>query len=152
MLYFSYYNSPIGILEVVADEQAILAIDFVKIQKPNNNNALTKKCVVELEEYFSGKRKAFSVPYKLSGTIFQNEVYQSLIKIPYASIISYGDLAKMIDRPKAARAIGQAVNKNKIAIIVPCHRVLGSSGELVGYASGIHRKKSLLALEKKYFD
>jgi methylated-DNA-[protein]-cysteine S-methyltransferase len=152
MLYFSYYNSPIGILEVVADEQAILVIDFVKIQKPNNNNALTKKCVVELKEYFSGKRKVFSVPYKLSGTIFQNEVYRSLIKIPYGNIISYGDLAKMIARPKAARAIGQAVNKNKIAIIVPCHRVLGSTGKLVGYASGIHRKKSLLALEKKYFD
>lgn len=150
MKYFSYYNSPIGILEIVADDKFILAIDFVKIQKSNNNNALTKKCVVELREYFAGKRKIFSVPYKFSGSDFQNKVYELLIKIPYGAIISYGDLAKMLGQPQAARAIGQAVNKNKIAIIVPCHRVLGSAGELVGYASGIWRKKRLLDLEKAF--
>ena len=150
MKYFSYYNSPIGILEIVADDKFILAIDFVKIQKSNNNNALTKKCVVELREYFAGKRKIFSVPYKFSGSDFQNKVYELLVKIPYGAIISYGDLAKMLGQPQAARAIGQAVNKNKIAIIVPCHRVLGSAGELVGYASGIWRKKRLLDLEKAF--
>ncbi|MDP2812806.1 MAG: methylated-DNA--[protein]-cysteine S-methyltransferase [bacterium] len=147
MKHRAYCDSAIGILEIIADDKFILAIDFVKTRKANNHNALTKRCVVELKKYFLGKRKSFLVPYKFSGSEFQNKVYTALAKIPYGAVISYGDLAKMIAKPKAARAVGQAVNKNKIAIIVPCHRVVGSDANLVAYASGLWRKKRLLALE-----
>jgi len=147
MKHRAYCDSAIGILEIIADDKNILAIDFVKTRKANNHNALTKRCVVELKKYFLGKIKSFSIPYKFFGSEFQNKVYTALIKIPYGAVISYGDLAKMIAKPKAARAVGQAVNKNKIAIVVPCHRVVGSDANLVGYASGLWRKKRLLALE-----
>ncbi|MFA6466574.1 MAG: methylated-DNA--[protein]-cysteine S-methyltransferase [Patescibacteria group bacterium] len=150
MLHFSYYNSPLGILEIVADERDILAINFVKNIKKSKDNTLTKQCVIELKEYFNGQRRVFEVPVKLSGTIWQQKVLLNLSKIPYASIISYGDLAAMTGNAKAARAVGGAVNQNKIPIIIPCHRVLGGSGQLVGYAGGLAKKATLLSLEQSF--
>lgn len=155
MKYLSYYKSPIGILRVTADNKKILATDFVsakgglkkKIQS-NKNNALTKQCVIQLREYFNHKRTKFNLPLELDGTAWQKKVWQALIKIPHGSIISYGDLAKMVGNPKAARAIGGSVHKNKISIIIPCHRVIGSRGHLVGYAGGLWRKKWLLDFEQ----
>lgn len=149
-MYKSYYKSPIGVLEVVADDNHILAINFVKKIRKSINNALTRQCVVELKEYFKGQRKSFDVAIKISGSTWQARICFELTKIPYGGIISYQDLAAMGGRSSAARAVGMAVNKNKIPIIIPCHRVLGSRGQLVGYAGGLDKKAKLLELEKSF--
>lgn len=150
MKYFSYFKSPVGFLEVVADNKNILSIRFVKKLSKNNSNALSQKCVVQLNEYFSGQRKKFDLPIKLSATIWQNLVWQKLSQIPYGNVISYQDLAQMCGKPQAARAVGQALNKNKLPIILPCHRVLSASGDLGGYQAGLTIKKQLLALEQAF--
>jgi methylated-DNA-[protein]-cysteine S-methyltransferase len=147
MEYRIYFKSPIGFLEIIADDKNILAINFKKQAKNNNSNALSKRCVVELKEYFSGTRKKFTVPIRLSGTPWQQKVWLALSQVPYGATISYVDLAAMAGKPKAARAVGGAVNKNPIPIIIPCHRVVGSSGKLVGYEGGLWRKKALLVGE-----
>jgi len=149
-MFKQYFKSPLGILEIVADNKYILSINFVTKVKQDKSNALTKQCVVQLRKYFKGQIKVFDIPIKLSGTLFQQKVYLALSKIPYANVISYQDLAAMSGNFKAARAIGNTVNKNRIPIIIPCHRVLGSSGKLVGYAGGLWRKKMLLDLEKAF--
>ncbi|PLX25635.1 cysteine methyltransferase [Candidatus Parcubacteria bacterium] len=153
-----FLKTPIGVLEIVADEKNILAINFTKQARLDlaerarrkNSNALTEKCVVTLKEYFFGNKKKFSLDLEFVGTDFQKKVWQTLVRVPYGSIISYGDLATMIGQPKAARAIGGAVNKNPIPIIIPCHRVLGSDGKLVGYEGGLWRKKWLLQHENSF--
>ncbi|MBT6691604.1 methylated-DNA--[protein]-cysteine S-methyltransferase [Candidatus Parcubacteria bacterium] len=147
----AYYKSPIGILEIVANNKGITAISFVKIKSNNSkSNALITRCIVQLKEYFSGQRKTFDVPIVIEGTEWQVRVWTELTKIPFGSIIAYQDLAAMSGNKQAARAVGNAVNKNKIPIIIPCHRVLGSSGKLVGYEGGLWRKKYLLEQEIKY--
>ena len=103
----------------------------------------------QLDEYFAGKRKKFDIPIKLDGTDFQIKVWKELLKIPYGETCSYLDIAKCIGNPKASRAVGMANNKNKIIIIVPCHRVIGSNKKLVGYACGLDVKEKLLELEKE---
>ncbi|RJQ34179.1 methylated-DNA--[protein]-cysteine S-methyltransferase [Candidatus Parcubacteria bacterium] len=148
-MYKSYLKSPLGILEVIAEEKNILEINFVGQIKRQNNNALSKRCVVELKEYFVGQRKIFSVPIKLSGTPWQQKVWLALSRVQYGVTISYADLALMVAGVKAARAVGGAVNKNPLPIIIPCHRVVGSKGDLVGYNGGLWRKKWLLEHENK---
>lgn len=103
----------------------------------------------QLEEYFAGKRQTFDLPLVPKGTTFQREVWQALLRIPYGETTTYGALAVAIGRPKAARAVGMALNKNPIPIIIPCHRVVGSNGSLTGFAWGIEAKKYLLDLEQK---
>jgi O-6-methylguanine DNA methyltransferase len=101
----------------------------------------------ELKEYFKGKVHNFSFKTKLYGTEFQVKVWEKLLQIPYGELKNYGDIAKLIERPKAQRAVGGALNKNPIAIIYPCHRVVGKNGKLTGYAGGTHLKNKLIALE-----
>ena len=103
----------------------------------------------QLDEYFAGNRKQFDIPIKLDGTDFQIKVWKELLKIPYGETCSYLDIAKCIGNPKASRAVGMANNKNKIIIIVPCHRVIGSNKKLVGYACGLEVKEKLLELERE---
>ena len=103
----------------------------------------------QLTEYFAGTRREFDLPLIQCGTEFQRRVWAELKKIPYGKTISYGELAKKIGSPKAARAVGGANNKNPIAIVVPCHRVIGSGGALVGYAAGVDKKRFLLELERR---
>ncbi|MBR0104378.1 MAG: methylated-DNA--[Firmicutes bacterium] len=110
---------------------------------------LIGKCLNQLEEYFEGKRKTFSIPVKLEGTPFQLKVWETLLEIPYGETRTYGEIAKAIGSPKAARAVGMANNKNPVCIIVPCHRVVGAGGALVGYAWGLEMKERLLELERK---
>lgn len=128
------------------------AVTGVGFDKPKNavwqDNGILLQCKSELEEYFAGKRQAFNVPISFNGTDFQNAVWQKLLEIPYGQVMSYSELAAAIGRPKAARAVGSACNKNPIAVIVPCHRVVGKSGSLTGYAGGIGIKEKLLELEK----
>jgi len=109
---------------------------------------LIKKAALQFGEYFEGKRKSFNLPLTMQGTDFQIKVWNALKKIPYGKTISYGKLAAMIGNPKACRAVGMANNRNPIAIIIPCHRVIGNDGSLTGYGGGLELKRQLLELEK----
>ena len=143
----SYIKTSIGLLAIRATDQFVIAVDFVKQQKNTSANKISQQAAKELKEYFAGQRTIFSVPIFYTGTVWQNKVWSKLLEVPYGSVISYQDLAVAAGKAKAARAVGGAVNKNPIAIIVPCHRVLGSRGDLVGYAGGLKKKEYLLKLE-----
>lgn len=152
MLYQSVITSPIGLLYLTANERTLLSVSF---EKPAEFNAgdveakteLLKEVEQQLREYFSGMRTNFSIPILLDGTAFQNKVWQELQRIPYGEVISYSELAKRIGNEKAVRAVGGANNKNNIPIIIPCHRVVGKGGTLVGYAGGLDKKRKLLQIE-----
>jgi methylated-DNA-[protein]-cysteine S-methyltransferase len=138
------------ILEV---DNKILEVRFLKTKKNVSNNDFRigqssewKKCEKELEEYLLGKRKIFDVKLKISGTPFQEKVWKEMMKIPYGKTLSYKELAARIGKPKAYRAVANACGKNKIPIMIPCHRVVGSNG-LGGYSAGIDIKKKLLEIE-----
>jgi len=117
-----------------------------KVQDAGSQN---DEIIAELDAYFAGSLKKFSVPLDLRGTEFQRRVWELLLHIPYGETRSYGQIARAIGRPEASRAVGQAVGTNPVAIIVPCHRVIGASGGLVGYGGGLHRKQALLELEAR---
>ena len=106
---------------------------------------------IQLEEYFSGKRKSFSVPLKPKGTAFQEKVWKELLKIPCGEVNTYGEIAKALGNSKGARAVGLACNKNPIIILIPCHRVVGKNGNLTGYACGLDMKKYLLSIEDQQY-
>jgi len=143
-----YFESPIGLLEILADDDAIASVLFKEEKSFNENpSALTQKCYDQLSEYFSGKRNSFSIPLKPSGTSFQIQVWSELQKIPHNKTISYLELARRLGDEKKIRAAGTANGKNPITIIIPCHRVIGSDGSLVGYGGGLWRKKWLLEFE-----
>ena len=142
----AYYLSPIGPLEVSGTSEGIVSVTFVKTRLPSDRNLpeCVKEGIRQLEEYFKGARKNFSLKLLLQGTPFQKLVWQRLKKIPYGKLASYGEVARAIGKPNAYRAVGNANNKNPIAIIIPCHRVIGSDGTLVGYGGGLWRKEWLL--------
>lgn len=143
------YEAPIGCLTIGDNGSAITKIQFGKTQNFGAESPLAKKACKQLEEYFQGKRTQFDLPLQLRGTEFQKKVWQELCQIPYGSTCSYKDIAIKIGNEKAVRAVGGANNKNPIMIVVPCHRVIGVSGELTGYACGLDVKKYLLDLESK---
>jgi methylated-DNA-[protein]-cysteine S-methyltransferase len=147
----AYYLSPIGPLEVSGTSEGIVSVTFVKTRLPNDRKLpeCVKEGIRQLEEYFKGARKNFSLKLLLQGTPFQKLVWQRLKKIPYGKLASYGEVARAIGKPNAYRAVGNANNKNPIAIIIPCHRVIGSDGTLVGYGGGLWRKEWLLDHEKR---
>ena len=149
MIYGQIINSPIGFLTLKADDEALLSIDFGKSSEELTSNSITELAAKELSEYFPGNRKEFTVPYKLCGTEFQKKVWQALTEIPYGKTASYEEIAVKIGNPKACRAVGMANNKNKLPVIIPCHRVIGKSGSLTGYAGGIDIKEILLNIERK---
>jgi methylated-DNA-[protein]-cysteine S-methyltransferase len=146
----TYYRSEIGPLEVVGTQKGILTITFVEDESGADRPlpACMKECLRQLDEYFKGKRQKFSIPLLLDGTDFQKAVWRQLQKIPFGQTASYGEVARAIGNPRAFRAVGNANNKNDIPIIIPCHRVIGSDGKLVGFGSGIWRKEWLLDHEK----
>ena len=143
-----YMDSPVGLLEIQSTEQGVRTVNFV--DKPfldveeSAYNALTIK---QLEEYFAGTRTVFELPFDLEGTPFQQKVWHELLKIPFGKTRSYMDIARALGDVKAIRAVGTANGSNRIAIIIPCHRVIGSDGSLTGYAGGLFRKKWLLDFE-----
>lgn len=148
-IYKTYYDSPIGAIEITATESGILSLDFVdEMKKFNDIPQILKDCLTELDEYFKGERKEFTINCELSGTDFQKKVWKALEEIPFGKTMSYKEIAEKIGNPKAVRAVGSANHNNKIAIIIPCHRVIGSSGKLTGYAGGLWRKEWLLNHEK----
>lgn len=149
-MYHMYYNSAIGPLKIIADEEAITAIEFTKEMEEDNPNAMCEVCVQQLIEYFDGVRTTFSIAVDPQGTLFQKRVWNALKKIPYGQTCSYKQIAIACGNEKASRAIGMANNRNPIPIIIPCHRVVGSNGKLVGYAGGLDKKTLLLELEQNH--
>ena len=149
-LYYGYYKSPIGNLRIVVDENSLVALDFNEDEKKQSDeHSYIKEVKNQLDEYFKGKRELFDLKIKLNGTDFQNKVWSELTKIPYGETISYKELATRIGNDKACRAVGNANNKNKISIVIPCHRVVGSNKKLVGYAGGLEKKEWLINHENK---
>jgi len=148
MIYSQTYQSPMGPILITIDTRlnSLIELKFVKTSLPNSKQPpLIKKITKQLDEYFSKKRTIFDIPIHYNGTPFQNKVWEELLKIPYGNTLSYGDIAKKLDKPPlTSRAIGTANSKNKIAIIIPCHRVIRSNGKLSGYAGGIDKKIWLL--------
>ncbi len=146
--HYKYIASPIGLVEICADDKALRSIDFVDHPRHlSNSNAVLDKTAVQMGDYFKGVRNHFDIPLALKGTEFQLAVWHQLMQIPYGCMVSYRDIAQDIGRPRAVRAVGAANGRNPIAIIVPCHRVIGADGQLTGYASGLWRKAWLLQHE-----
>ncbi|WMW80696.1 methylated-DNA--[protein]-cysteine S-methyltransferase [Undibacterium cyanobacteriorum] len=157
--YYSMMESPVGPLCLVADAQGLCGVFFEdhrhQVFDPEwvQDDALKifQKTRPQLQEYFAGQRQQFDLPIgKVSGTPFQQEVWQALRSIPYGETRSYGALAQSIGRPKAVRALGAANGRNPLSIIVPCHRVIAGNGDLQGYAGGLERKRRLLEWESQW--
>lgn len=149
------YPSPFGEMIIQGNQDGISRLDFNRRKTLSDYQgelaveaSLLDRAYVELTEYFNGERKKFTVPLNFqSGTTFMQKVWQALYEIPYGTLVTYKDIAEEIGHPKAYRAVGMANNKNPISIICACHRVIGSSGALVGYGWGLDMKESLLKLE-----
>lgn len=146
----AYYHSPVGILKITADEVGITGVEFVEEDGKNETNLFLTSCMKQLDEYFLGTRTMFDVPLHPIGTKFQCDVWNVLTTIPYGETCSYKHIATLAGNAKASRAVGMANNRNPIAIIIPCHRVIGTNGKLVGYGGGLDKKIYLLELEQKY--
>ena len=148
------YHSTVGFLTVVSDNHYIRKISFGKQELAEDHvetpeHWLLLKAEQQLMEYFEGVRTVFDLPYQVNGTDFQKSVWDALAKIPYGTVKTYGTIAKEIGLVKASRAVGGACNKNPIAIVIPCHRVVGSNGNLTGFAGGLTVKETLLQLEQR---
>lgn len=144
------YPSPLGNLYISATDESITGLSFYDPEKPVSSSETTQKCCEQLDEYFEGKRKTFDIKITQAGTDFQQKVWEKLMNVSYGKIATYQQLSKEIGNVKAIRAVGNANGKNNIAIIVPCHRIIGSNGNLVGYAGNIWRKSWLLKHEAKW--
>lgn len=142
-------KSPLGFTKIIGDAAGIVSITVLNSEEKTTDiiPLELEDCVIQLNEYFEGKRKQFSVNLNPNGTSFQKRVWKALEQIPYGKTISYLELSKQLGDVKAIRAVANANGKNPIWIIIPCHRVIGSDGSLTGYAGGLNRKKWLLEHE-----
>lgn len=154
---YKFMASPVGELKLVASDKGLAAILWeddnpkrvrLKLVDEDPRNPILMETERQLTEYFAGKRKAFTVKLDFNGTDFQKSVWRALLKIPFGQTRTYGEIAKSLDNPKAVRAVGAANGKNPISIIAPCHRVIGSTGKLTGFAGGLEVKARLLKLER----
>lgn len=155
MIAISYFHSPVGYLRLEADHDGLQSLllnsppaDELAVLVPSHPVLILAH--QQLQEYFSGSRRDFTVPLAMTGTEFQLAAWHALQTIPYGKTVSYKAIAEQIGRPKAMRAVGMANNRNPIAIIVPCHRVIGANGQLVGYGGGLDMKQWLLEHENTY--
>lgn len=148
----AYYRSPIGLIKIIGTNDMINSVDFTSGDKDDGKNVSAsnaiKKCISQLDEYFNEKRKTFSLDYSLKGTDFQKKVWNEMVKIPFGTVVSYKNIAISIGHAKAVRAVGSAVGKNPLSIIIPCHRVVRSDGLIGNYSGGKSRKSWLLEHEK----
>ena len=156
-MYYCYFDTPIGELLLAGDEDALAMVGFPdgKMRREPEpdwiyNEKPFAEAIRQLTEYFDGKRQAFDLPLRLSGTEFQMLVLRELRRIPYGETTSYGAIAERIGRPTAVRAVGAANGRNPIPIIVPCHRVIGAGGDLTGFGGGLDTKEALLRLESEH--
>lgn len=157
MEYWNTYKTKIGMLIIAENENRISRIVTIKASEKYNNGEkietpLIKEAYKQISEYLEGKRKEFTLPLLIKGTKFQEKVWNALLQIPYGETRTYGEIAKQIGNEKASRAVGGANHNNKVMIVVPCHRVIGSNKKLVGYAGGLDIKETLLKLEQQNKD
>ena len=155
---YTVMKSSVGKITLVADNVSLRAIYWLN-QKPdrvkfpdlenNDSNHVLKSAVKQLKAYFSGTRREFDISLRPVGTVFQEEVWLALRSISYGETVSYSDIAKQIGRPKAVRAVGAAIGKNPLSLMIPCHRVIGANGKLTGFAGGLSTKEFLLNLENQ---
>jgi methylated-DNA-[protein]-cysteine S-methyltransferase len=154
--YKTYYQSEIGLLEIVGTSQVVNAINFSEAEEKSQNldevdmPLAVAECLAQLDEYFKGERQTFSLNLDPEGTEFQKAVWQQVATIPYGQTASYLEMARLVGDEKAVRAVGAANGQNKIVIIIPCHRVVGSDGKLTGYGGGLWRKAWLLNHERRF--
>ena len=149
MTYQYSYETMLGSVTFVEEDGALLAISTHRcFEGIEQETPLIKEAHHQLTEYLKGERKSFDLPILIKGTTFQQQVWKALLEIPYGETRSYKQIAEAIGNPKAVRAVGMANNRNPLLIVVPCHRVIGANGKLVGYGAGIEMKEFLLRLEK----
>ena len=155
-MHYTFMDSPYGKLLLSGADGQLGLLAFWEAQQSLYESALSSwaekaapflQAIRQLDEYFSGSRQSFDLPLRIQGTDFQQRVYAALRRIPYGEVCTYGDVAQTIGQPKAVRAVGSANNRNQLPIIVPCHRVIGRQGKLVGYSAGLDVKKRLLQQE-----
>lgn len=149
MLY-TRVDSPVGELLLAGDGESLTRLGFAGSPPPRGgrpDHDAFAPVIEQLEQYFAGERHAFDVPLDLRGSDFQRDVWSALLEIPYGETATYGEIAERVGRPGKARAVGRANGSNPVAVIVPCHRVIGSDGSLTGYGGGMERKRLLLDLE-----
>lgn len=151
MIYTSCFLSTLGKIKITASATGLISVLFVDedegMQASKPANSITENTVAQLEEYFSGTRTIFDIPLSPVGTAFQQQVWQELVKIPFGKIDTYSSISRKLNNPLSVREVGAANGKNPIAILIPCHRVIGADGGLTGYAGGLWRKEKLLKLE-----
>ncbi|MDD3963894.1 MAG: methylated-DNA--[protein]-cysteine S-methyltransferase [Synergistaceae bacterium] len=152
--FYSYTYRGVGKIEIGTESERITDVHFAKSFVPpseysRKETPLHRKAAEQLREYFDGKRKVFDLPIAPVGTEFQIRCWEALLQVPYGETRSYGDIARAAGSPKGFRAVGMANNRNPVAIIIPCHRIIGSDGKLVGYGGGLDIKVFLLELERK---
>lgn len=152
--FYSYTYGGVGKIEIGTESERITDVHFAKSFVPpseysRKETPLHRKAAEQLREYFDGKRKVFDLPLAPVGTEFQMRCWDALLEVPYGETRSYGDIARAAGSPKGFRAVGMANNRNPVAIIIPCHRIIGSDGKLVGYGGGLDIKVFLLELERK---
>ena len=150
MIYRYSYETVLGSVTLVEEDGALLAISTHHVYEGiSQETDLIKEAHQQLSEYLKGERKSFDLPLRMKGTDFQQRVWNALLDIPYGETRSYKQIAEAIGNPKAVRAVGMANNRNPLLIVVPCHRVIGVNGKLVGYGAGIEKKEFLLRLESR---
>ena len=160
MTYYTYFDSPVGVLQLTSEDGAALTGLYMNEHKHGpavgsewiqaDETPVFNAAKRQIAAYFAGQSQAFDLPLAADGTPFQKRVWSELAAIPFGVTISYGELARRIGNPNASRAVGLANGRNPISIIVPCHRVIGANGTLTGYGGGLARKEILLALEKSF--
>lgn len=163
-LYYREVQTPIGVLRVAGSSSGVCKISFSRVRSDEWFSWFDRCClelpaegsppffedvVRQLNEYFQGQRSHFDLPLDLKGTLFQLRVWKELMRIPYGTTISYGAIASRIDRPRSSQAVGFALGKNPVPIMIPCHRVIGHDGSLVGFSGGLSVKQKLLELERR---
>ena len=151
--YTAYYDSPIGLIEITGAQDSLATLYFVDERSPEfETSEYLQKCIKQIDEYFQGKRKEFELNLRPEGSDFQNKVWNELLDIKFGNTMSYNKLSELLGDKNAIRAVANANARNKISIIIPCHRVIGSNGSLTGYGGGLWRKKWLLEHEQKFSD
>ena len=148
-MFFQFIHSPLGAIKIVATADGISEVSFTNSTGKGTPSTLTSLASEQLQAYFSGKLQQFTLPLDASGTTFQQQVWQALAAVPFGTTCSYADIAHRIGNHKAVRAVGAANGRNPVAIIVPCHRVIGANGTLTGYAGGLDKKAWLLKHEQR---
>jgi len=152
-LVWDVYESPLGPLTLEASPCGLTGVRFPGRGEPlderDRDAAALAPAIARLEEYFAGRRRAFGLPLDIAGSPLQRRVWRELVRIPYGTTVSYGELARRVGRPDVVRAVAGAVARTPVPIVVPCHRVVGADGSLTGYGGGLHRKQALLDLERR---